>query len=127
MGDIEIVINSRGLTEVIGEFKLKNHYYDDGKVVVLSYNGLKSPKENGIADQCRGVILSKNASGEWKVVCRPFDRFYNVGEGFFDFGDGVRVYEKADGSMIKIYWFMDMWQIATRGSAFGENSVYIVI
>ena len=124
MCDIEITINSYGLTEVIEEFKLKNRYYDDGKVVVLSYNEIKSPKENGIVDQCRGVILGKNTSGEWEVVCRPFDRFYNVGEAFFDFGDGVRVYEKADGSMIKIYWFMGRWQIATRRSAFGENGVY---
>ena len=124
MGDIERIINNRGLTKVIEEFELKNRYYDDGNVVVLSYNQIKSPKHNETVDQCRGVVLNKNTSGEWEVVCRPFDRFYNVGEAWFDFGDGVRVYEKADGSMIKIYWFKTRWEIATRRSAFGENGVY---
>ena len=121
---IEEIINGRGLSNVIADFNLKAHHYDDDEVVVLSYNQLKTPKENEIADQCRGVVLNKNMSGEWEVVCRPFDRFYNVGESPFDFGDGVRVYEKADGSMIKIYWFKTRWEIGTRRSAFGENGVY---
>ena len=121
---IEQIINRHGLIKVIADFNLKNHSYEDDDVVVLSYNQLKTPKQNETADQCRGVVLNKNMNGEWEVVCRPFDRFYNVGESPFDFGDGVLVYEKADGSMIKIYWFKTRWEIGTRRSAFGENGVY---
>ena len=78
MGDIERIINNRGLTNVIEEFKLHKRYYDDGNVVVLSYNQIKSPKQNETVDQCRGVVLNKNRSGVWEVVCRPFDRFYSI-------------------------------------------------
>ena len=60
MGDIERIINNRGLTNVIEEFKLHKRYYDDGNVVVLSYNQIKSPKQNETVDQCRGVVLNKN-------------------------------------------------------------------
>jgi hypothetical protein len=54
-------------------------------------------------------------------VCRSFFRFFNLSESpeddkKFDWQDKVIVSEKADGSLINVYFFEDSWKISTRGS-----------
>ena len=49
--------------------------YDDR--IVLNYSHIESPKQHYICDECRGLILSYL---DYKVLCRPFDRFYNLHE-----------------------------------------------
>lgn len=117
-------INSEGLVNVVTRLFLKNKAYDDERVFVLNYHQTKSPKE-GIANECRGIILQEQPDYSYKIICRPFDRFFNIGAVPYDFTD-ISVYEKLDGSLIKIYFFNNNWQIATRGSAFGENEQSIL-
>lgn len=87
---------------------------------VLNYSQIDSPKMDPVVQECRGLVLDKRL----KVVCRPFKRFLNYGEGdtkSFDFSD-VTIYEKADGSLVKVYYnpHAKRWECATRGSAYGE-------
>ena len=97
---------------------------DYGDRVVLNYSQIESPKMHPVVRECRGAIMSK--SGE--VICRPFDRFYNLGEApetqeHLDINRTIAV-EKLDGSLIKLYHWNGSWELATRGSAFGENEVF---
>ena len=106
--------------------RIKSYNRSTGhKFHVLNYNQIESPKNHPIADQCRGLILWE-VDGLFKVVCRPFKRFYNYGEcpeaqEHIDW-DRSTVVEKVDGSLIKIWYdHVDKrWEIATRGTAFGE-------
>ncbi len=97
---------------------------DYGDRVVLNYSQINSPKTHPIVRECRGLILSKNN----EVVCRPFDRFFNVGEAPETQSDldmsRAGAFAKIDGSLIKMYNWGGNWELATRGSAFGENTVF---
>lgn len=96
--------------------------YDDR--YVLNYNQISSPKDNEYVIQCRGIVIDKN----FNVLCRPFDRFFNIGE-CIDHNKYINwataeCYEKVDGSLIKIYYDGVNWCAATRGTAFAESDVY---
>ena len=111
--------------------KIKSYDRSTGhKFHVLNYNQIESPKNHPIADQCRGLILWE-VDGLFKVVCRPFKRFYNIGEcpeaqEHIDW-DTSTVMEKLDGSLIKIWYdhVNESWEIATRGTAFGESQTML--
>lgn len=106
------------LTEVYG-IKVKD-YLEHG-LVVLNYDQIDSPKMEPVVQECRGLILTYDL----KVVCRPFDRFFNYGEAGTDAYDftGYTFHQKLDGSLIKVYYWQGMWRIATRGTAFAESAV----
>ena len=106
------------LTEVYG-IKVKD--YPEHNLVVLNYDQIDSPKMEPIVQECRGLILTYDL----KVVCRPFDRFFNYGEAGTDKMDlaGYTYQPKLDGSLIKVYWFGGSWRIATRGTALAESDV----
>lgn len=85
---------------------------DYGDRVVLNYSQIESPKTHPVVRECRGAIMSK--SGE--VICRPFDRFYNLGEApetqeHLDINRTIAV-EKLDGSLIKLYHWNGSWELA---------------
>lgn len=68
----------------------------------------------------RGLILNR-LTGE--VVARPFDKFYNWGEGERQSeGSLLSVSEKLDGSLGILYREGDQYRIATRGSFDGEQA-----
>lgn len=122
----EFLLNNGDYTNAIAE--LKKHYKIDVKEypdrIVLNYNQIESPKYNELADDCRGLILSKDFK---TVLSRPFTRFYNYGEGSlnkdFNFAE-AEIFEKCDGSLMPLYYdpFMKRWQPATRKMAFAEGS-----
>ncbi|GAQ80179.1 hypothetical protein KFL_000480200 [Klebsormidium nitens] len=65
--------------------------------------------------QARGIILEKETN---RVVCRPFDKFFNAGEPDqkrdpLDWAT-ARVYEKLDGSLMKAYFYKGAWRVATN-------------
>lgn len=108
------LLNERGINT--------KHYEREG-LVVLSYNMLVCKKSDPLGKECRGLILNHNL----KVVCRPFDRFFNYGEQETDKLDfeGFTYRPKLDGSLIKIYHYGGAWRIAGRGTAFGEDPARI--
>ena len=88
-------------------------------LVLFVYDQIESPKMDPIVQSCRGHILDE--SNNWNHVCRPFDRFYNWGEGLQgltpvpDFSKSV-VYKKEDGSLINMWFYDGKWQVSTKGS-----------
>ena len=72
--------------------------------------------------QCRGTVLEKDSN---RLVCYPFDKFFNAGEKHASDLDwaSARIYEKLDGSLIKVYWHLNSdtnskgeWIVATNGT-----------
>lgn len=93
----------------------------DGKLLVLNYDQIESPKTDPIVVECRSLILEQDTL---RVVSRGFDRFFNLGEALdtmpvIDW-TRAKVYDKIDGSLIKIYPYKNRWEIATRGTAFAD-------
>lgn len=114
-------IKKNGVKTLTEEYGIVVKEYDD--LLVLNYDQIESPKSEDIVSECRGLILDKQLS----VVSRSFDRFFNYGERpetqqHLDFSKAV-VYEKMDGSLIKIYNHKGFWNISTRGTAFAESGV----
>lgn len=101
-----------------------------GRKVSLNYDQIEAHDSNKIAQQCRGLVLTKvdnsvflgehEIVGETFVVARPFDRFFNVGQDAaakINFDDpSTSFFEKLDGSLIICYFdkYQDKWHVATR-------------
>jgi hypothetical protein len=104
------------LTDLYG-IKVKEY---DG-VYVLNYDQIESPRGHEIADECRGLIIGKDESGYY-LISKCFNRFYNLGEfnNTPESWDGWICEEKADGSLIRIFYHKGRWEIATRGTAYAE-------
>jgi T4 RnlA family RNA ligase len=82
---------------------------------LLKYSQIDSDFSYRIVRQCRGIILEKGTN---KIVAYPFDKFFNIQEGHadkVDFGT-ASIQEKVDGSIIKVYYYDNKWNIATNGT-----------
>jgi hypothetical protein len=111
-----------GIEALKNEFSIKVKEYEEG-LLVLNYDQINSPKSHPIVKECRSLILDK----EFNVVSRSMDRFFNLGEvpesqEHIDMSKAV-LFEKVDGSLIKIYNWKGTWYASTRSTAFGESTV----
>ena len=109
------------LTEELG---ISVKEYEEEGLYVFNYSQFASPKMHPVVLECRGLITDNDLN----PVCRPFDRFFNLGEALevtegFDISE-AEVFEKADGSLAKVYHYKGKWHIATRGTAFAESANY---
>ena len=90
---------------------------------VYNYSQINSPKNDPITKECRGLILANDE--KFSVLCRSFDRFYNLGEADqkVDNIDNYTILEKYDGSLINVWYnnFEEKWQASTRGTAYAES------
>lgn len=87
---------------------------DDGPYYLLKYNQIESDMSQEVVRECRGIILRKDNN---KVVCHPFDRFFNYGEvhaAEIDWSS-ARVQDKLDGSIIKVWYDDNEWHVSTNG------------
>jgi hypothetical protein len=74
-----------------------------GNLYLLSYNQIESDFANAAVREARGIILEKDTN---RIVCYPFDKFFNAGEKHaapIDWTTAT-VQQKYDGSIIKVYW-----------------------
>lgn len=88
----------------------------DGDYVLFKYNMIRECDfHNDLVKVCRGVIVNLKTM---KIVCRPFDKFFNYGEEFADNLDwnSVKIREKIDGSLMKVWWDCGDWHISTNGT-----------
>lgn len=113
---------SEGVEKLKDDLGIKVKSYDDRHV--FNYCQIESPKTNPVVMECRGLILSDDL----EVLCRSFDRFFNLGEApeiteKVDLSRAV-VLEKLDGSLVKVYHDGYDWQVATRGTAYAEGENY---
>ncbi len=107
------------------------------KLATKPYN-LKIKRENGLAlfhysinsdfslpivNEARSLILEEE---NFNVVCHSFNRFYNYGEKNAATIDwkSVRVFEKVDGSIIRLYWWNGEWRTSTT-STINANRAYV--
>lgn len=92
-------------------------------LVLLKYNQFNSDFSNGIVKECRGLILEKDT---WKVICHPFHKFFNLGESqafnSINLDESV-LWEKADGSIIKIFFYNGIWNVATNGTIDADDAL----
>jgi hypothetical protein len=102
-------------------YHLQIKEYDN--FAVFNYNQIFSPDTDDYVMECRSLMLDKKG----EVISRAYPRFFNYGQhpditGKFEF-EGSKIFEKADGSLIRIYWnpYDNRWEIATRGTAFAEG------
>lgn len=92
-------------------------------LVLFKYNQIESPMGDPLVQQCRGLVLDE--ANNWEVVCRPFDKFFNYGEGHaapIDW-ESARVQEKLDGSLMSLYFYDGQWHVATSGTPDASGEV----
>lgn len=97
-----------------------------GGLILLDYSQIDSPKTDPIVGECRGIILEEETLA---VKSRPFDRYFNYGECFTDIlldkaienKSNIEYFPKLDGSLIKVYYYNDKWNICTRGTIIADN------
>jgi hypothetical protein len=97
-------------------------------LIQFSYDQIESSKikSDPIVRECRGLVLD-NTNNSWRVVARPFDRFFNWGENvdedIFDWS-GFAAQEKIDGSMMILYNCSGTrWKVSTKGSIDASGNV----
>lgn len=90
---------------------------NDGEYYLLKYNQLSSDFNEEIVRECRGSIFRLNGA-EWICVCHPFDKFGNYGESYTPDIDweNAYVYEKVDGSLMKMWYDRGQWHLSTNGT-----------
>jgi hypothetical protein len=88
---------------------------EEGDYILLKYNQISSDFNLPVVRECRGIILHIPTL---QVVCRPFDKFGNYGEGYCPEIDWstARVQEKIDGSLIKVWHHYGEWHVSTNGT-----------
>ena len=85
-----------------------------GNLVCFKY-GIEADFSNPLVCEARGIIIDVKHQ---TVVCRPFDKFFNVQEQYaadIDW-DTAKVLEKIDGSLIKLYNYNGKWVFATSST-----------
>jgi len=98
----------------------------ENDLFLFQYDQLAAKWLEPLTHECRGTIL-RLKEGDWEALSRPFDKFFNQGEGhcklfkkvaFEAAIDSLAFIEKADGTCIQM-WFDDHreeWRISTLGS-----------
>ena len=90
---------------------------DETGAWLFKYNQIHSDLSNPLVQECRGIILRQSKEG-WKVICQPFGKFFNVGETSaypINIFKSV-IFEKVDGSLLKVYYDQNEWKVATNGT-----------
>lgn len=77
------------------------------------YNQIESDFNYNAVRNARGIIFRKS---DLKIVCWPFDKFFNYGEGLADSINfkKSKVQTKIDGSIMKL-WYDEEWHLSTNG------------
>jgi len=104
----------------------------------LNYDQLESREDDQLVRECRGLVLAtrdgsplptEGVVGETIVLARPFDRFFNHGQGHAARLDlahpETRVFEKLDGTLCIVYFddHADEWCVATRAVSDADRPI----
>lgn len=96
----------------------------------LKYGAIGVEKADPIVRACRGAVVEEvlndgDHSPYFRLVAYAFDRFFNLGEAEADEIDwnSAKIYEKYDGSLIKLFWNGVQWVVSTSGSVGGAGNV----
>lgn len=97
-----------------------------GNIYQFKYDDRAAKHHLDVTRECRGAILVLKEE-KWNYLARPFDKFFNITEGHCplfskkslgDFGQNLDLMEKADGSLLILWWnsVEEKWAISTSGS-----------
>lgn len=115
-----VTLAVEGFTDWASLGHITAHYSDD--LVLLSYTreAMYAGEWNLYEQVCRGLVLSYSDD---RVVARPFDKFFNWGEGGRQTDAPIEyVQEKMDGSLIIASWWNGEYLVHTRGSLSSEQA-----
>ncbi len=72
--------------------------------------------------ECRGLILELP---DYNIISLPFYKFFNYGEGNASKinWNTARVFKKYDGSLLTMYYYNNVWNVATTGTIDANTSV----
>lgn len=110
-------IRQHGLESLCAKYAIKaNRHKEFPNLVLLKYDQIDSPMGDKVVQECRGLILDE--ADDWAIISRPYDKFFNYGEGHAPSIDWTtaKVYEKLDGSLMTLYWYRGGWRVASSGS-----------
>lgn len=109
---LDIIKNNENWEEILTSNPYCLKIRRDNGYILFKYDQINSDFSNQIVKEARGIIFRER---DWKLVCFPFVKFFNVGEVYADKieWDNCQVQEKIDGSLIKV-WFDDTWHISTN-------------
>lgn len=110
------------LTAKLGIAVKKHPKYPN--LVLFKYSQIESPMGDPLVQECRGIIL--DSAKDWAVVSFPYKKFFNHGEGHaapIDWAT-AKVFEKADGSLMTLYFYDMQWQVASSGTPDAGGEVY---
>lgn len=120
-------LNKSGLSALVAEFSLSvNEWIDkEGQILyVLNYDQIESPKNHQITNECRSLVVTQKQDGDWIVVSRSFDRFFNYGETQEQHDITKMIaYEKVDGSIVSLFFWKGDWLYRTRSMIMPTSSV----
>lgn len=118
--EIQTLLRLHGLDAVVDSLKLLAKV--DGDLVLFKYKQLEADWTIKALYDCRGLIL--NSADNWNIVSFPYEKFFNIGEGYCAVIDWetAKFYDKADGSLINFYFFNGKWNIQTSGTIHGEST-----
>lgn len=95
---------------------------DEG-YIMFKYSQISSDFNDPIVQEARGIIFKES---NWECVCHAFNKFGNYGENYVEEldWDSVKVLEKIDGSLLKLFHDNNGWHISTNGTidAFKANT-----
>lgn len=113
MSKIQAVLRENGLDKTVKDLNLIFQQKDS--LVLLKYKQHCADWRNEALHNCRGIILDSNQN--WKIVAYPYDKFFNLGEGYAARIDwtSAKVYKKYDGSLINLYHYNEQWNVQTTG------------
>jgi hypothetical protein len=117
---IQKYLRTYGLDKTVEDFKILAK--QKGDLILFKYNQIESDFSLEEVQECRGLIL--DSSNNWEVVCYPFKKFFNTGEGFaakLDWNT-TKVYIKLDGSIITLYNYKNEWYCSTSGVLDADTS-----
>lgn len=110
------LLNGGSLAQLAERYAIKHQRHAKYQnLVQLKYDQINSPMGEPLVQQCRGLILDE--ANDWHIVARPFDKFFNYGEGHakpIDWST-ARVQEKLDGSLMILYHYDGQWHVASSG------------
>jgi hypothetical protein len=114
---IQRFIRENGLEALKTELGINVYEHPTLPLIGCKYSQIDSPRTHLVVRECRGIVLEKDT---WRVIAKPFNRFFNVGEvqeefELFDWSK-FSCTEKADGSLIILYRYDGEWQVNTSGS-----------
>lgn len=111
----DFIFKNKNYKEILSQKPYCIDIKEKGNLVLFKYNQIDSDFSNPLVRECRGLILEKDT---WKGVAIPFFKFGNYNEGYADTIDwnSAKILQKCDGSLIKLFYYNNKWNIATNGT-----------